>query len=97
MAIFKSTAVNLLQCQWDVYAFELGAALERLIADSFDAVGQINIAQTRTTVKRTVVNFSERRRQFDAIQIFAFKKGVSADHGNRISHKNLGQIHAGGK
>ena len=97
MAIFESTAVDLLQCQRDMYAFELGTALECLIADPFDAVRQINIAQTRATVKSAVVNFSERGGQFDAIEVFAFKKGVSPDHGNRISHKNLGQMHTGGE
>ena len=59
MAIFKSTAVNLLQCQGDMYAFELGTALECLIADPFNAVRQINVAQTRTAVKCAIVDLFE--------------------------------------
>ena len=58
-AIFKGASVKLLQCQRDMYAFELGTAAERLISDPLNAVGQINIAQTRAAEKRTALDFLE--------------------------------------
>ena len=80
-----------------MYALELGTAVEGLIADPFDAIGQIDVAKSRATEKRAVVDLSERGGQFNAVQIFAFKKCVSANDGNGISHEDLCQMHAGGK
>ena len=66
-------------------------------SDAFDAVGQINISQPRTAVKGTVVNFFERRGKFNPKKFFTFKKCVSSDFRNGITHKKFGQMVAIGK